>query len=306
MGKSPIYLALISLAILIGFASCEKRTYQTIEELDSENINEYIVKNNLSVQRYKNTDLYYQIIKAGTGRALKFEETYPLVFTVRSLDGIYQSNDTLLTSNRYLDFLGYFPFGNTYAGTPNSPVERQDDLKYVIKDMLQQADGQIRIIVPSRLTGWGRKGNRDLGIPSNASMDYLISIYDNLEDYEDGVIRASIVNAGFSLSEFTKTPDNIYYKIIEPGTGADITSTSIVKAKYSLRDPAGKQLENNTEGLELNLGGGTISAWSKIIPLIKVGGKIRFLTPSQNAYGPAGNENIGPFISLDFEVEIIE
>lgn len=79
-----------------------------------------------------------------------------------------------------------------------------------------------------------------------------------------------------------------------------------MKAKYTLKDPAGKELETNTDGVELNLGGGTISAWTKIIPLIRVGGKIRFITPSKYAYGPSGNENIAPFISLDFEVEIVE
>ncbi|HLW50124.1 MAG TPA: FKBP-type peptidyl-prolyl cis-trans isomerase [Sphingobacteriaceae bacterium] len=306
MGKSRISVVLISIGLLLCFVSCEKKTYQTIEELDSENINEYIVKNNLNVQRYKNTDLYYQIITPGTGNTLNFDKTYPIVYTVRSLDGLYMANDTLAISNRYLDFMGYFPFGSSYAGRPNSPVERQDDLKYVVKEMLQQSNGQIRIIVPSRLTGWGRKGNRDLGIPPNASMDYIISVYDNLEDYEDGVIRSSIERAGFSVSEFTKTSDNIYYKIFEQGTGDAITSTSIVKAKYTLKNPAGTQLETNDEGLDLNLGGGTISAWPKIIPLINVGGKIRFFTPSKNAYGPAGNDNVSPFLSLDFEVEIIE
>lgn len=299
-------IVLVALTLLLGINACEKRTYQTIEELDSQNINEYIVKNNLSVNRYKNTNLYYQIVNSGTGNAIEFDKVYPIVFAVRSLDGLYVANDTLTSSNRYLDFLGYFPFGKSYAGTPNSPVERQDDLKYVIKEMLEQSNGQIRIIVPSRLTGWGRKGNRDLGIPPNASMDYLISVYDNLDDYEDGVIQSSILRAGYSLDEFTKTADNIYYKIIEEGTGQSISSTSIIKAKYTLKDPAGKTLENNTEGLELNLGGGTITAWPKVVPLIKVGGKIRFFTPSKNAYGPAGNDNVSPFLSLDFEVEIIE
>lgn len=305
-GKSLRNLAILSTVILIGLGSCEKRTYQTIEELDGANINEYIIKNKLSVNRYKNTNLYYQIIKPGTGNPITFEGTYPLIYTIRSLDGSYQAIDTLASSNRYLDFMGYFPFGNTYAGTPNSPVERQDDLKFVIKDMLQHTNGQIRILVPSRLTGWGRNGNRELGIPPNASMDYLISVYDNLDDYEEGVIQASIVREGFSLAEFTKSPDNIYYKIIEPGTGDPISSTSIVNAKYKLKDPSGKVLEDNTDGLELNLGGGTITAWTKIIPLIKEGGKIRFFTPSKNAYGPAGNDNVSQFLTLDFEVEIIE
>ncbi len=306
MRKSPVYLVLFSMALLLGFGSCEKKVYQTIEELDNENINAYIIKNNLTVQQYKNTDLYYQVIQQGTGAEIRFDKSYPMIFTIRSLDGVYNASDTLSASNRYLDFMGYFPFGSSAAGTPNSPVERQDDLKYVVRDVLQQTNGQIRIIVPSRLTGWGRAGSRTLGIPPNASLDYLISVYDDLDDYEDRVIRASIAKAGFSVDDFEKTSDNIYYRIIEAGTGSTITANSTVTAKYTLKDPAGNQLETNTDGVELNLGGGTISAWTKIIPLIRVGGKIRFMTPSKYAYGPSGNENIAPFISLDFEVEIVE
>lgn len=307
IGKISKQLTLLSLSLLLFATSCEKRTYQTIEELDAENISLYIAKNNLSVQRYKNTGLYYQIITPGTGSDLRFEKIYPIVFTMKSLDGVYISNDTLKSSNRYMDFLGYFPFGASQAGQQNSPVERQDDLKYVVKEILGKANGQIRILVPSHLTAWGRNGNRYLGIPANASIDYVISIYDDLEDYEDKVIQGAIVRAGFSVNEFTKSPEGIYYKIISQGTGATIYSSSSVKAKYTLRNTNGEVVENATEdSTQFNLGGGVISAWTKIIPKINVGGKVRFFTPSSQAYGPVGNETIVPFMSLDFEVEIVE
>jgi FKBP-type peptidyl-prolyl cis-trans isomerase len=295
------------LAITFGalVSSCEEKSYQTIEELDNENISEYIAKNNLTVHRYKNTGLYYQILKQGTGAELRFDRGYPIVFSIKSLDGTYQALDTLNSSNRYIDFLGYFPFGSAQAGQPNSPVERQDDLKYVIKEILQNGNGQIRILVPSHLTAWGRNGNRFLGIPPNASMDYTISIYDDLEAYEDQVIQGSIQKSGQSLTEYTKTADGIYYKILSQGTGDAITGTSTVKAKYTLKNQAGTVIETNSEGIEFNLGGGVITAWTKIIPMINKGGKIRFYTPSRYAYGPNGNDNVGPFFSLDFEVEII-
>lgn len=303
--KRLLLIAVAAVTLLFTGNSCEKQTYQTIEELDNENINRYIQENNLSVERYKNTDLFYQVIRPGTGRSMKFSETYPLVFTINSLDGTFQAKDTLSANNRYYDYLGYFPFGSVAAGISNSPVERQDDLKYVVRDILKNTNGQIRIIVPSRLTAWGRRGDRTLGIPPNASLDYTISVHDNAPDYEDAVMQHSIINAGMSVEQFTKSEDNIYYRILNPGTGDVITKDSIVTVDYSLRDPAGELVESY-EDVRLNLAGGTIKAWTEMLPLIRKGGKIRFFSPSAMAYGLQGASGIPPFMSLDFEVSIKE
>lgn len=292
-----------SLILLSVLSSCEKREYQSIEELDNENINNYIRQHNLNVQQYKNTDLFYEVIRPGTGNALRFDKPYPIVYTVNSLDGTYSAKDTFSVNNRYYDYLGYFPFGSGAAGVPNSPVERADDLKYVVRDILGDSDGQIRILVPSRLTAWGRKGNRTLGIPPNASLDYTISVHDNVEDYEDAVIRKAITNAGFTVDQFEKSPDNIYYRILQPGTGDVITADSIITVDYTLRNPAGEELESNDD-VRMSLAGGTISAFTKMMPLVRKGGKIRFFTPSEFAYGLLGRSGIPPFLSLDFEVEV--
>lgn len=302
--KSP-YLVLIAFLAIIGAASCEKREYQTIEELDNENITAYINQNNLQVSRYKNTDLYYEVIRPGTGSEISFEKHYPIVFTIKSLDGQYMATDTLERTNRYYDFMGYFPFGSVQAGMPNSPVERQDDLKYVVKDILQRTNGQIRIIVPSRLTGWGRQGNRELGIPPNASMDYVVTVHDNLQSYEEAVIHEAIQRAGYAVEDFTESPNGIYYRIMEQGSGDEITRLDRIQAKYTLRNTAGVEMESS-DSIAFSLNGETIEAWSKIIPEINVGGTIRLLTPSRFAYGAAGSNNMAPFMTLDFEVEVLK
>lgn len=294
----------LALLLSVGVLACEKKEYQSIEELDSENINKYIQDKNLSVTRYKNTDLFYQIIKEGTGSPLKFSEKYPILYTLESHDGQFKSLDTLSINNRYYDFLGYFPFSSAYAGLPNSPVERVNDLKDVVLDVLKNANGTIRIIAPSRLTPWGRQGSNTLGIPPNASIDYVISVYENIDDYEDAVIRQSIIRSGQQVSQYTKdSVTGIYYRILAPGTGEVITTNSKVVASYVLRNTSGGEMETQKE-LNFDLSSGTISAWSKMIPLIRKGGKIRFITPSAQAYGAAGTSRIGPFMSLDFEVEI--
>lgn len=304
MTKLKLSLAAIGTFTVLFLMSCNKQEYQSFEELDNINIREYIEKNNLSVTQYKQTNLFYQVLKAGTGRPIDFKETYPIVYTIKTLDGGYQVNDTLSSSSRYADFFGYFPYGSAYAGMPNSPVERTEDFKEVIKEVLQRTDGTIRIIVPSRLTVYGRNGNRNLGISPNSSMDYVVSIYDNFDDYEDAVMRNSMSKAGLQFDRFTKTASNIYYEILEPGDGHFITADSTVNVNYTLRRPDASVMES-ADSARVNLAG-SIAAWQEIVPLVRKGGKIRAFIPSKQAYGHAGSpaQQVPPFLSLDYEIKV--
>src|SRR5690606_41863692 len=78
---------------------CDDKEYETIEELDEENIQAYIRQNNLSVARYKQTSVYYEVLEPGTGSDIDFRQHYPIVYTIRSLDGVYVAHDTLSASN---------------------------------------------------------------------------------------------------------------------------------------------------------------------------------------------------------------
>lgn len=300
MIKSTPYFAAIGFMAIVSLMGCSKKEYQSFEELDNANIREYIQKNNLAVHQYKETDLFYEVLEEGTGKPIEYTESYPIVYTVKSLDGTYNSADTLSASNRYADLFGYFPFGSSAAGTPT--VERTGDFKEVIREVLQHANGKVRIIVPSRLM-YGRNGSSTLGVPPNASLDYVVTVHDDFADYEDAVIQQMIARESLNIDEFTKREDGIYYQIVEQGSGDVITADSTITVDYTLKDPQGNVLDSGTDS-EFSLAGGVISSWSKVMPLINKGGKIRFFTPSDHAYGKSGNTNIAPFLSLDFEVEV--
>ncbi|MGK6350007.1 FKBP-type peptidyl-prolyl cis-trans isomerase [Parapedobacter sp. DT-150] len=308
MIKSTSRIVTIGIAALAFFVGCEKKEYQSFEELDNANILEYIQKNNLNVSQYKDTDLFYEVLEEGTGNPIDYTKTYPVVYTVKSLDGVYNSGDTMSFNNRYADYFGYFPFGSSAAGTPT--VERPGDFKEVIREILQNTNGKIRIIVPSRLM-YGRNGVPSQGIPPNASLDYVVTVHDNFEAYEDGVIQNMIAKAGLNLEDFTKTEDSIYYHIIDQGDGDAITADSTVNVNYTLKNSAATVIDSGTDA-EFDLAGGTIVAWSKVIPLINKGGKIRFFVPSSQGYGVTGgrdqygNFTIPQFFSLDFEVEVLD
>lgn len=247
-----VSLITFGIATIGVIAGCSKKEYQSFEELDNANILEYIRKNNLNVSQYKETDLFYEVLEEGTGNPIDYKKSYPIVYTVKSLDGVYNSADTLSANNRYADFFGYFPFGSSFAGSPT--VEREGDFKEVIREVLKETNGKIRIIVPSRLM-YGRDGNRKLGIPSNASLDYVVTVHDNFVDYEDGVIQRAIANAGLDLEDFTKREDHSYYHIIQQGEGDAVSADSTVTVNYTLKNPAGSVIDSGTD-TKLNLAGG--------------------------------------------------
>ena len=307
MTKSLSLIA-TGLVAALSMAGCSKKEYHSFEELDDANIREYIQKNNLTVHQYKETDLFYQVLEEGTGRAIDYKTAYPVVYTVKSLDGVYNSGDTLSFNNRYTQFFGYFPFGSSLAGTPT--VERTGDFKEVIREVLQNTTGKVRILVPSRLM-YGRKGVPNQGIPPNASLDYVVTVHDNFEEFEnDWVIPNMVKRAGLTLDELTRTEDGIYYKILNQGAGDPISVDSTITADYTLKRPDGSTIESNT-GYKTKVSD-VIQAWVKIIPLLNKGGKVRIFLPSTEAYGVGGSTDgfgrqvIPPYASLDFEIEVKE
>lgn len=288
---------------LLFFSACQKKEYQTIEELDNLKIQEYILKNNLSVTQFEETGIFYSVLEEGTGRELKYEEKVPLVFTLKTLDGGYSAIDTFSISNRYYDFLGYFPYGSASANAPGSPLDKEEGMKVILKKMLKNANGKIRIIVPSRLS-FGRNGTKL--VPSNASLDYVIHAIDidSLPAYEDVSIRKYMLANGLQPNDFVKTNTGIYYKINELGTGDFLSNTASFKASYDLKfldGQAFQKADSVTFGLK-----GLIAAWQEVLPNVKENGKVRMLIPSSQAYGIEGNSTtIPPFASLDYDIKVL-
>uniref|UniRef100_F4C6S5 Peptidyl-prolyl cis-trans isomerase n=1 Tax=Sphingobacterium sp. (strain 21) TaxID=743722 RepID=F4C6S5_SPHS2 len=311
MNLSIKRISLLSLLGMSLFAACKKQEYQSIEELDAVSIDSYIRANNLTVQPLGNSGMYYQILEEGKGNDIDYTGRYALVYTVRSLDGVYSVTDTFASASRYFDYLGYFlgaaPQGTAISTSPayQQQIEREEGLKMAIRSMLKKTDGQIRVLIPSRLLPYGRNGNTDLGIPSNASMDYVIRVIDSasMPAYEDLSIRKRMQTAGLDTADFTKTETGIYYQITEQGDGNPITVDSTITCSYKLHLMNGTELESQDSARFL-ISGLAVNAWKEILPKINQGGTVRFLTPSTQAYGYSGSSSTPPFTALDFEISV--
>ena len=88
----------------------------------------------------------------------------------------------------------------------------------------------------------------------------------------------------------TKDASGLYYQILDPGTGAAITTNSTVVVNYAGKDIKDVQFEakDNVSYIVSQL----IPGWQIGLPKIKYGGKILLIIPSGLAYGPNINGSL--------------
>jgi FKBP-type peptidyl-prolyl cis-trans isomerase FkpA len=80
----------------------------------------------------------------------------------------------------------------------------------------------------------------------------------------------------------TKHCSGMYYTIDAAGSGASATACSTVGVTYKGQLTNGNVFDQRTTSFELDQ---VIAAWTKGVPLIKTGGKIKLYCPPSLAYG---------------------
>ena len=107
----------------------------------------------------------------------------------------------------------------------------------------------------------------------------------------------------------TKHCSGMYYTIDVAGSGATATACSTVGVTYKGQLTNGTVFDQRTTSFQLDQ---VIEAWTKGVPLIKAGGKIKLYCPPSLAYGSqvirdptTGNTVIPANSILIFEVELI-
>lgn len=277
---------------LIAFGC--KKTYEGIEVLDEQNIQAYLKQNNLNMQEYDTTGIYYKVLTPGTGDSVRYTDVVYVTFTMKSLDGKYNSTDEY-TANRYSNFLGYLDPAN--SGLPVA-------FRTAIHDLLKHKGGEIRIIIPSRLA-YGRNGSSN--IPGNASLDCTLRLYDvnSQAAFDDTVIDKFATSNNLNL---TKDTSGLYYQIITPGTGTvAITDTTEITTLYKLSYLNGSVVqETSADDPYVTTPAENIEGFRIGVSLIKKGGKIRLIIPSRLGYGSSPSNGIRSNAILDYEVEVTD
>ncbi len=114
---------------------------------------------------------------------------------------------------------------------------------------------------------------------------------------------------GVSLPEFTRTTSGLYYRDLQPGTGAAATTGSTLSVHYTGWLPSGEQFDSSIprgEPIEFALGQGeVIDGWDEGIAGMQVGGKRKLVIPAPLVYGASGGGPIPPNSVLVFDVELV-
>ncbi len=106
----------------------------------------------------------------------------------------------------------------------------------------------------------------------------------------------------------TKTASGLAYKVIKEGTGPSPKETDVVKVHYHGTLTDGTVFDSSVErkqevSFPLNR---VIRGWTEGLQTMKVGGKSKFVIPSELAYGDAGAPpKIAGGATLIFEVELL-
>ena len=105
----------------------------------------------------------------------------------------------------------------------------------------------------------------------------------------------------------TTLPSGVQYKVLKQGTGKSPTLADNVVAHYKGTLIDGSPFDSSYdrgEPAEFPVTG-VIQGWTEILQKMKVGDKFQVFIPSNMAYGPRGQRQIGPNSTLVFEIELL-
>ena len=105
----------------------------------------------------------------------------------------------------------------------------------------------------------------------------------------------------------TTTESGLQYEVLEAGDGPMPAAEDMVTLHYRGTFIDGTEFDSSYErGEPATFGvGGVIPGFSEALQLMPVGSKYRVVIPSELAYGPQGQGEIGPDATLVFEIELL-
>lgn len=122
---------------------------------------------------------------------------------------------------------------------------------------------------------------------------------------EDSIEFQHIVS---NYNRVKKTANGVYYVVSKYGEGKQVKDTSTIIVSYRAYLHDGKVFEKSKPGgIRVRLGKGElISGWEDALPLMKEGALYKLIIPQSMAYGPRGSDNVPPYSTVIFDVEVIK
>lgn len=103
------------------------------------------------------------------------------------------------------------------------------------------------------------------------------------------------------------TESGLQYEVIEEGNGTNPTAQDRVQVHYTGELITGEVFDSSRErGQPVTFGlNQVIPGWTEGLQLMSEGARYKLYIPSDLAYGPGGNQAIGPNETLVFDVELL-
>lgn len=104
------------------------------------------------------------------------------------------------------------------------------------------------------------------------------------------------------------TESGLQYEILEEGNGEKPTAEDRVRVHYTGELISGEVFDSSRErGEPVTFGlNQVIPGWTEGLQLMSEGSRAKLYIPAKLAYGPGGNQRIGPNETLVFDVELLE
>lgn len=316
-----ILFTLLFFCVAAGLFSCRKSDDINIKQFDDQEMKNYMSGNGITgmtrdLSGGDTTGIYYKILSTGTGSTVDYPDKVSLVFTVRSFDGQFISADTIV--NHVYNYLGHLTSNNLPPG-----------VQLALINILKKKGTRARVLVPSHLgygvSGFGT-GSSDANnrVKGNQGLDYYLNLIntDKVTDptsgkqvsgqdvYDDMVCKNYI--AANNLTGYTKTTSGLYYKVLQPGSGASIISTSTVTIQYTgylLNGYITSDQFNNDSGvgISVELSSDGRSGLVEGLQLVTPGAKLSLIMPSRMVYGTNtyGDSSVPVNSCMKYEINVL-
>jgi FKBP-type peptidyl-prolyl cis-trans isomerase len=291
--KNLLYF-FMCISLLGGMSSCKLDEINQTESDNQKEIDGYISRSNLKLQKSPE-GMYYSINTAkSTGKQAFNTDLIKFYYKMTLLDGT-----KLDSTAKSLGQLKGLVWGAT-SNILNLPIS-----------FLKEGESGL-FILPSALA-FGGNSYTDIPAFSVIKLEIeVVSIRTEAEQLQDFQTLYKITNPEVSVTGL------IFKKLVENPKGAQVVVGQSVKVNYTGRFSYGVLQNDATSGKiiydsSFNTGtftfvagtGAVISGFDEGILKMRVGEKAVLIMPSKIAYGANGNTTIPPNSPLYFEVEVV-
>lgn len=290
----------ILLACLLFFTGCFRDDSEELKEKEQRLLEKYLLDNGIT-QAPTASGLYFILLKDTVGISPDITDVVEFEYTGRLIDNQL--------------------FGTTYKDVAEEENIYSENfiygptrliLQYAIPGLaegfqLMEEGEKATLIMPSDLA----YGSNSVGVISRYStLIFTIHLQKTISDPD--VHEQNLIMNFMDENELSSEPteSGIYYFPIVEGEGINIPSGSRVEIYYEGSFLDGRVFDSNFDDetpLSVTIPNEfIIMGWNEGLQLMKKGSKGILIIPYDLAYGAAGSDIISPYMTLVFNIEIVD